>query len=168
MEAFREEERGGRLTLVLGGKVLVIDIDLSIARSTDSQGRSQIQIGTVNVKTSYAIPNGGAAGITMQGSASLDGLLRDSLTAFLEEVQSASRGDGGGQDGVKAALLGKTCQDHLKYLMMLDQLALSEGDQGLKWFRDVDELASKVEKFAVSEAQGMGYSYVLSSLLRET
>lgn len=167
METFREEERDGRLTLVLGGKVLVVDVDLSIVRTTDSQGRPQVKIGIANVKTSYAVPNGGSVGTTMQGSASLDGLLRNSFGAFLEEVQRAVGVDGDGQDGVRAARLGKTCQDHLKYLMMLDHLALAEGDAGLKWFGEVDQLALEVESFATSEAQVILSSYVCPFLVCE-
>lgn len=158
METFREEERDGRLTLVLGGKVLVIDIDLSIARPTDAQGHPQIRVGIANVKTSYAVPNGGSTGTTMQGSVSLDGLLRDSFGLFLDEVQKTSSTEGDGQDGVRAAKVGATCQEHLKYLMMLDHLALTEGDAGLKWFGDADQLASGVERFAMNEAQAIASS----------
>ena len=163
MEAFKEEEREGRMTVVLGGKVLVIDVDLAINRA--DPGKPTVNV--ANVKTSYAVPNGGSVGTTMQGSASLDGLLRNSFGAFLEEVQRAAGVDGDGQDGVRAARLGKTCQDHLKYLMMLDHLALAEGDAGLKWFGEVDQLALEVESFATSEAQVILSSYVCPFLVCE-
>ena len=78
MEAFREEERDGRVTLTLGGKVIVVDINLSI----DRQDPQSPRLSVISVKTSYAVP-GGAAGSTTQGSTSLDGFLTDSLAEFL-------------------------------------------------------------------------------------
>ncbi|KAH9920094.1 uncharacterized protein B0H18DRAFT_881353 [Fomitopsis serialis] len=145
MEAFKEEEREGRMTVVLGGKVLVIDIDLAVDR-TDPDRPS---VTVASVKTSYAIPNV-ATSSTTQGSASLDGFLANCVQAFLTEVQREPRE----QDSVEAARLGALCSESLKYLMTLDQLALDEGEGGLRWFSDIDVLAQETEKVAVSEAQG--------------
>ncbi|TFY58921.1 hypothetical protein EVJ58_g6110 [Rhodofomes roseus] len=114
METFREEEREGRVTVVLGGKVLVIDIDLAVDRADPERPA----VSVANVKTSYAIPNV-ATSSTTQGSASLDGFLADRVRAFLKE------------------------------------LALDEGDGGLRWFGEIDALALDTEKFAISEAQGV-------------
>ncbi|KZT65973.1 hypothetical protein DAEQUDRAFT_675902 [Daedalea quercina L-15889] len=146
MEAFKEEEREGRMTVVLGGKVLVIDVDLAINRVDPDRPI----VNVANVKTSYAIPNV-ATSSTMQGSTSLDGFLTDRLQAFLAEVQRDPRD----QNNVEAARLGVLCSDSLKYLMRLDQLALDEGDGGLRWFSEIDALASETERFAVSEVQGI-------------
>lgn len=134
------------MTVVLGGKVLVIDIDLAVDRADPNR----LAVSVANVKTSYAIPNV-ATSSTTQGSASLDGFLADRVRAFLKEVQREPQE----QDSVEAARLGALFSESLKYLMMLDQLALDEGDGGLRWFSEIDALALDTEKFAISEAQGV-------------
>lgn len=144
METFKEEERQGRMTVVLGGKVLVVDIDFSVDRSNPDSPVLDV----ANLKTSYAIPNG-MAGSTTEGSRSLDGFLADSLRAFLKEVQKETAL----QDNIEAARLSGLLADHLAYLMKLDHLALREGDGGLRWFRDLDVLALKVEEFAMHEGE---------------
>ena len=144
MEAFKEEERNGRMTVMLGGKVLVIDVDLAIDR-TDPEKPT---VSVAAVKTSYAIPNV-ATSSTTQGSASLDGFLAGRVRAFLAEVQKEPRE----QDSVEAARLGTLCSESLKYLMHLDKLALEEGEGGLRWFSEIDALAQDTERFAVSECQ---------------
>ncbi|OCH92496.1 hypothetical protein OBBRIDRAFT_886227 [Obba rivulosa] len=151
METFREEEREGRMTVVLGGKVLVVDIDFSVDRSNPDAPTLDV----ANLKTSYAIPNG-TTGSTTEGSRSLDGFLADSLRVYLNEVQK----DAAHQDNIEAARMSGLLADHLAYLMKLDHLALTEGDGGLRWFRDLDTLALKVEEFSMHEAEvisfGMG------------
>lgn len=146
METFKEEERDGRMTVVLGGKVLVVDVDLAIDRADPDKP----VVSVAAVKTSYAIPNV-ATSSTTQGSASLDGFLADRVRAFLAEVQKEPRE----QDSVEAARLGTLCSESLKYLMRLDKLALDEGEGGLRWFSDIDGLAQETERFAVSECQAI-------------
>ncbi|CCL99840.1 uncharacterized protein FIBRA_01864 [Fibroporia radiculosa] len=146
MEAFKEEEREGRMTIVLGGKVLVIDIDLLV----DRRNFERPIVSVANLKTSYAIPNG-AATSTTQGSLSLDGFLADRLRAFLTEVQK----DAEQQDSLHAARLANLVAEDLAYLMRLDQLALSEGDGGLRWFSEIDTIALETERFAKSEAEAI-------------
>ena len=63
MEAFKEEERNGRMTVMLGGKVLVIDVDLAIDR-TDPEKPT---VSVAAVKTSYAIPNVATSSTTQRG-----------------------------------------------------------------------------------------------------
>ncbi|KAH9938933.1 hypothetical protein B0H21DRAFT_757581 [Amylocystis lapponica] len=144
MESFREEERQGRMTVVLGGKVLVVDIDFSVDRADPERPKVDV----ANLKTSYAFPNG-ASGSTTQGSLSLDGFLADGLQAFLTEAQK----EADVQDSIRAARLGTLFAEHLSYLMRLDQLALREGDGGLRWFKGIDSLALEIEQFATREAQ---------------
>lgn len=143
MEAFKEE-RDGHMTVVLGGKVLVIDLDLAINRADPDKPT----ISVATVKTSYAIPNVATSSNT-QGSASLDSFLADRVQAFLVEVQKEPRE----QDCVEAARLGALCSESLSYLMRLDQLALDKGEGGLRWFSEIDALALDTERFAVSECQ---------------
>ncbi|EED83025.1 predicted protein [Postia placenta Mad-698-R] len=146
METFREEEREGRMTVVLGGKVLVIDVELSVNRSDPDCP----MVTVAGLKTSYAIPNT-ASGSTTQGSLSLDGFLADRLQAFLTEVQKEPEE----QDCLRAERFGRLFSEDLIYLMQLDQLALNEGDGGLRWFSDIDALAQETEKFAIMEAEAI-------------
>ncbi|CAL1706810.1 unnamed protein product [Somion occarium] len=144
METFREEEREGHMVVVLGGKILVVDIDFSIDRSNPL---SPI-LGIISVKTSYAVPNGTASSTT-DGSISLDGFLAEYLGTYVREVQKEEED----QDTMEAARLGSLIAEHMKYLMKLDQLAAREGDSGLHWFNGIDRLAADVlEPLAVKEA----------------
>ncbi|KAI0789099.1 hypothetical protein C8Q75DRAFT_718813 [Abortiporus biennis] len=147
METFREDEREGHMTVVFGGKILVIDIDFLVDRSMPLLP----SLGVAAVKTSYAVPNAAAAtSTTTGGSVSLDGFLADHIRSFLTEVQKEEQF----QDTIEAARIGKQFSEHLKYLMKLDQLAVPEGDSGLRWFRGVDQLATEIlEPFATKEAQ---------------
>lgn len=148
METFKDEEKDGRMTLVLGGKVLVVDIEFTVDRSDFGSPK----LGVAGVKTSYAVPNG-AVGTTMEGSASLDGFIADGLRRFLNEVHKAEDE----QDPIIAARIAACCVEHLQYLMRLDKLALREGDNGLRWFNGIDRLALEVvEPFAVKEAEASG------------
>lgn len=143
MESFKEDEIDGRMTMMLGGKVIVIDIDISIDRTNPNSPVIRLN----SVKTSYAVPNG-TAGSTMAGSISLDGFLTDSLRAYLAEIQK----DEDMQDPEEAARIASRISEDLNYLMTLDQLALREGDQGLRWFNSMDLLAVQAEDVASKEA----------------
>ena len=147
MEAFNDPERDGHSTVVLGGKVLVVDIDFSINRTHPE--KPVIDVATC--KTAYAIPNSTATSST-GNSISLDGFLADAIRAFLNEVQK----DDAERDTVEAARLGRLLSDHFAYLMKLDHLALSEGDGGLRWFNFIDRMSLEVEKLAGSEADAIG------------
>ncbi|KAL0072802.1 hypothetical protein AAF712_000565 [Marasmius tenuissimus] len=143
MEAFKDEKEGGIL-LVFGGKVLVIDFDLSISRDEPS-------VHVVGVKTSYATSSSTSESSTMDGSSSLDTYLKDSLQRFLSEVQKPEET----RNPVEAARYGKSVLDDLRYLVMLDKLAERKGDGGVRWFVDVDELSSVVEGVSKRESQAI-------------
>jgi hypothetical protein len=130
METFREGD-----SVLLGGKVLVLDVDFYIARGEPT-------IAVAAVKTSYASADGSTT--TASSSASLAGFVHDRLAAFL-----AAR------DGVRVAHLARAIQEHLAYLMRLDRLAQAEGDAGVRWFTGVDELASTLEAGAVTAARAV-------------
>ncbi|KAI0930632.1 hypothetical protein AcV5_007296 [Taiwanofungus camphoratus] len=155
MEAFREEEFAGRMTVVLGGKVLVIDIDFAVER-TDADNP---KIALASLKTSYAIQSG-AAGSTTEGSRSLDGFLADRLAEFLTEAQK----EVDAQDSVRAARLSTQFSQHLSYLMRLDRLASGESDGGLRWFNDIDLLSLETEQFAASEAKAVAATLSVTSV----
>ncbi|THH20790.1 hypothetical protein EW146_g649 [Bondarzewia mesenterica] len=161
MEAFPEADTSGRRTLVLGGKVLVLDVEFALQPFVD----------IVGVRTSYAVPNG-APGGTAKGSVSLDGFLTDVLSAWVREVQRLAQKQvnatagieaGTGVNGVDAttAALGKEVLKSFGYLMRLDQLASIEGDPGIRWFSDIDALGASLEGFAKVEAQAVASSLSL-------
>lgn len=158
METFKEDlERENRMTVVLGGKVLVLDIDFSIHRASDPLNP---RIDIKSLKTSYAVPGAGVDGsatANTEGSASLDVLLAESIAAFLREVQKGAEK----HDAIEAERLGKVVVGQLKYLMVLDKLAARKEEEGggIRWFVDVDELGAGVEKFAAREADAIA-SYV--------
>ncbi|KAI0315693.1 hypothetical protein OF83DRAFT_1084792 [Amylostereum chailletii] len=141
MEAFSEAESEGRRTLTLGGKVLVLDVDLAVDPSVDVLG----------VRTSYAVPTGlsGEGGQTTQGSSSLDGYLVDALKAFTTEARKGEYAD-----ALAAARLARGIQESLKYLMHLDRLAenVQESSGGIRWFRDIDNLGKSLERSSKAEA----------------
>lgn len=142
MEAFPEAESDGRRTLILGGKVLVLDVEIAVRPHVD----------IVGVRTSFAVPAGAASGgaSNTSGSVSLDGFLAVTLRAFLTEVQKGEEAAAS-----EAARLGKNVLRSLQYLMKLDQLALREGDTGLRWYSDTDSLGVTLEAFTKSEAESV-------------
>lgn len=145
MEAFKDDGREGGVSLVLGGKVLVVDVDFSIDKTTPSDPRATV----ASVKTSYAIANDASGSPTTEGSISLDAFLLDSMQQFCVEVHKEAQD----RDPLEAARLGTIILHHLRYLVMLDKLAERKNDGGIRWFVDVDQLCSTLEKFAKSEAQ---------------
>jgi hypothetical protein len=143
METFREEESAGRIPILLGGKVLVLDIDLSV-----DQTDTEVSIVKASgVKTSYASVDGATP--TASSSASLAGLIQDSLNALFDAAQTEEDV----RDVLHVAELAKRIRGHFTYLMQLDQLALAEGSSGLRWFTALDELSSHLEKSASARAQ---------------
>ena len=146
MESFKEDENDGRTAVTLGGKVIVVDINI-FADRTDPLRPT---IALANVKTSYAVQNG-AAGGTTSGSISLDGFLTDCLRAFVDQIQLEEEA----QNPEEVARIATRIADDLKYLMTLDQLALREGEPGLRWFHNMDTLSVQAEDVAAKEAESV-------------
>lgn len=137
MEIFLDESPDGSSSLLLGGKVLVIDVKLDIDKSNPAR-----PIRVRSVETSYA---------SAQGSRSpmLDAFLAEMVGQLVGEVQRQD----GIQDVETVAKLGGEIRDHLVYLMMLDRLATRQRDGGIRWFIDVDELYPKLQRFAREESK---------------
>ncbi|KAF8891714.1 hypothetical protein BD779DRAFT_1437561 [Infundibulicybe gibba] len=155
METFRDESRIGNISVVLGGKVLVVDVDFSIEGAETSTPK----ITSANVKTSYAIsnnPTGSAP--TTAGSVSLDACLKGSIHNFCLEVQKPEES----HNPIQAKKLGITVLQQLRYLVMLDKLAARSDDGGLKWFVDIDQLCPVLEEFARCEAEAVASSLSLT------
>ena len=151
MEAFRDDGREDRVVVVLGGKVLVVDIDFTVDR-TD---RRLPRLDVVAVKTSYAIPNSISESST-DGVYTVESLLADSIRAFCNEVQK----DEALRRPREAARLGRSVTDHFRDLMILDSYAQSRECGGIRWFTDVQEVVLETEKLAVAESKAIA-SYVL-------
>jgi hypothetical protein len=73
MEPFKEAETDGKVTLVRGGKVLVVDLELAMDRNDESHPTLSV----IALKNSYTSPTGGAA--TTKGSVSMNGFLMDHI-----------------------------------------------------------------------------------------
>jgi hypothetical protein len=153
METFKEDGRegGGGISVVLGGKVLVVDVDFSV----DKTDLLNPEINVSTVKTSYAVSNSSSGPSNSGGSISLDAFLKNSIQDFCFEVQKPEAL----RNLEEAARLGMVILDQLRYLVMLDRLAARREDGGLTWFADVDEICPILEKFAKTEAEVIA-SYV--------
>jgi len=140
--------------MVLGGKVLVVDVDLSVDKTNVLQPNIKVS----NVKTSYAMSNAVSGSASNSGnSTSLDALLYGTIEKFYTEVQKPECV----RDSEEAARSGATILEQLRYLVMLDKLAARQEDGGLRWFADVDQLCPVLENFAKSEGEAIAL-YVLS------
>ena len=144
METFKEADTNGKITLILGGKVLVVDIELAVDRSDEEHPTLSV----IALKTSYASPVSGA---TTEGSASMNGFLMDYIREFIVEAHKPL----GEQDTRGAGKLIKGFLAHMQYLMKLDGMATQEGASGLRWFNNIDELALTAEGRAKTEAQSI-------------
>lgn len=144
METFKEAESYGKIPLILGGKVLVVDIELAVDRSDEEHPTLSV----IALKTSYASPVSGA---TTEGSASMNGFLMDYIREFIVEAHKPL----GEQDTKKAGKLIKGFLAYMQYLMKLDGMATQEGDSGLRWFNNIDELALTAEGRAKTESRSI-------------
>ncbi|VDB95344.1 unnamed protein product [Peniophora sp. CBMAI 1063] len=139
MDTFPEDtENGEKRTIALGGKVLVLDVELDI--------RPRMKVSAVRV--SFAVPSESAQ--TTEGSISLGAVFYDGLQAFADEVQKGEEAN-----PIQAAKIGFRVQDGLKYLMELDRLATTEDDGGIRWFQDIDRLGVMLESVAKMEADAL-------------
>jgi hypothetical protein len=146
METFKDEDDGGKMIMVLGGKVLVVDLIFSINR----EDAANPKVDVTSVKTSYAISSGLTAPAP-EASNSLDNFLADGIRGFCIEAQKNEAI----REPRKVARLGKLIVEHLSYLMMLDKLATRIEGGGIRWFVDVDQFQVRlsIERLAASEAE---------------
>lgn len=149
MEFFKEEEdKNGRMTIMLGGKVLVIDVDLAIQRNAASSATRRISV--TNIKTSHALPTGNSGNALAERSASLDAFILRTWNHYLEEVQKDDV-----NSSIRAACISRDIEDHLSYLMKLDALASREGDQGIRWFNDTGIMSATADRIFTTEADSL-------------
>ncbi|KAF8629178.1 hypothetical protein AX17_005763 [Amanita inopinata Kibby_2008] len=145
METFKDNGKEGTVTVLLGGKVLVIDVDFSIDQSQPGEPT----IKHVNVKTSYATANEASTSANnTNGSPYLDRFLGSSIQKYCDEVQH----DEASPDTINAAESANLISQQLRYLVLLDSLAARKGLGGVKWFIDMDQLYPMLENVAREEA----------------
>jgi hypothetical protein len=146
MESFKDDGRKGNVTVMLGGKVLVVDVDFSISSENLSRPRARV----AGVKTSYATSDEASGNSSnTKGSISLDAFLAESIQKYCDQVQKPEDQ----RDAIQAGKLASNVQQQLRYLVMLDKLAEKKDGARAAWFVDTDELCPKVEAFAKAEAE---------------
>ncbi|KAH0827935.1 hypothetical protein J3R83DRAFT_3572 [Lanmaoa asiatica] len=124
MEAFIDSSgTSAATTIMMAGKVLVLDVDID---------------GGVVVKTSFAVGNNNANG--PPAAPDLDAFLARDISRWVDAANRASLAAAhhtqAEDPAVEAAHLGLVVQGHLRYLMMLDSLAVAEGERGIRWFME--------------------------------
>ena len=140
METFIDGREDGA-TAVLGGKVLVIDIDFAIER--DEQLNRRLRV--VNIKTSNALVSGNTH---PSASTMLDMFLADNIQKYCTEMQKTEDL----RDPGLAASIRKNILSQLRYLVLLDELASRKDNGGIRWFTDLDELYPMLNGVARGEA----------------
>ncbi|KAG6862328.1 hypothetical protein C0995_016026 [Termitomyces sp. Mi166 len=154
METFKDDGRQGGISVVLGGKVVVVDVDFSVNKSKLNTPKIMVS----SVKTSYAITGSDGTTSNSEGSSSLDEFLRRCIQNFCDEVQKPEDL----RNFEEAARLGVVVTQQLQYLTMLDKLAARKDDGGLQWFTGLDKLCPTLEVFATSEAEAVASSLSLA------
>jgi hypothetical protein len=140
METFIDGRDDGA-TVVLGGKVLVIDVDFAI----ELDGQLNRRLKVVNVKTSNALVSGNTHPST---STMLDLFLLNNIQKYCAEMQKTEDMRNPGL----AASIRKNILGQLRYLVLLDGLASRKVDGGVRWFTDLDELYPILNRVATDEA----------------
>lgn len=156
MEAYKDEEKDGRIPVVFGGKVLVIEVDLHVDRGLSS--RSPIpRVSVTSVKTSHALPSGHFGNTLAERSKALDTFILETWNRYLAEVL----GDEDSEKSHRTAHIADEIRSHLRYLMKLDALASKEGDQGIRWFNETGKLSAVTEQVMKVEAESLAKYVVL-------
>lgn len=141
METFKDESKEGGSTVMLGGKVLVIDVDFTIKHDDPLNPILEL----ANVKTTNALLSGNANPTTFT---MLDTFLAENIAKYCKEMQKSETI----RNPLLAATFRKAVLDALRYLVLLDRLASRKEDGGIRWFTDLDELCPTLMTVATSEA----------------
>jgi hypothetical protein len=143
METLKEDKEGGSATVVLWGKVLVMDVDFICTRENPLNPILRVS----NVKTSNALLQGSANPTT---STLLDAFLKEGIEKYCAEMQKPEDD----RSLQRAAMYRKSMLDWLRYLVVLDGLA-NRSDGGIRWFTDLDELCPLLHQLAQIEAEAV-------------
>lgn len=151
METFKDDSREDSSTVVLGGKVLVVDVDFVIERSDPLNPILRVS----SVKTSNALLPGNTNSPT---STLTDSFLAGSIEEYCVEMQKPEKS----RNIERASRLRNNVLDHLHYLVVLDGLANRKEYGGLRWFTDIDEICPTLNDLAKSEAEVITSSLSMS------
>ena len=136
METFIDGREDGA-AVVLGGKVLVIDVDFAIDPDEQLDRRPKV----VNIKTSNALVSGKHTKVLLLCSI-------DNIQTHCDAKKRILR-DLGLVASIRKTV---TILGQLRYLVLLDGLASRRDDRGIRWFTDLDELYPTLNGVARSEA----------------
>ncbi|KAG8935104.1 hypothetical protein FRC03_002589 [Tulasnella sp. 419] len=147
-DVFKEKEGDDKVTIICGGKIVVVDIELR------KNGQDLLQV--TAVKSTHASSDAtGSSSVSATvdiSTGSLDALLLSSVRSFVNEVQKVE------PDCVFAEKLGGAIQNHFKAIMNMDALADSPVNGGHKWFKAVGEIDTIASDVANREAQAIAKS----------
>jgi len=149
MESFSDDGNGpNSVTVVLAGKLLVIDIELVVKHIDPLRPRLHV----ASVKSTNALTS-------TSTSIYLDAFLLEELTRYCDEMQKTEDV----RDPQRAAAIRGGIIDHLRYLVLLDRLAGRKQDGGIRWFTDLDEVFPRLRDACVQEVRSVG-AYVSCNL----
>ena len=140
------------MTIVFGGKVLVIDIVLKISHGQSVTHRLQL----VSVKSTLAASQA-QLGSHSLSSETLDKLLFDCLEEYIAECQKPPLL----QDHIHARALANVFKKHLHYLSELDRFTVvkEEGESlkvdGTSWLEEVGFIGNAYEQLALNEMRSI-------------
>lgn len=143
-EVFTETGQEGTITLLCGGKMLVIEVGLR---------RSDEEVPRLEVVDAKAQHSHGDEGAVPQNRSPRDLLLLRSLSEYVAEGQKST------PDVKKVAKLGRTFQSHVELLMTFDALANAEAAAGKtngdRWFKEAEVTEAIVRELAGREAKAL-------------
>jgi hypothetical protein len=152
MECFKDphpgEEGHDLVTIVFGGKVLVIDIVLKVSNLPTIVPRLQL----VSVKSTLAASQAQSESHLLSAE-TIDKLLYDCLEKYVAECQKPPLV----QDSIYARVLANTFKKHLQHLSELDRFTVVKelGDSlkvdGVSWLEEVGMIGRTYEQFSQQE-----------------
>lgn len=144
MQVYKETQ--DKVTLILSGKILVLDIEIKVQRTP------KLSLEMVSLKSTQAFPSDAAAAtapsLPTSGSF-IDDFILKTFREYLTEVQKDPK-------DIKvwhAAVLCRNLKRDLHHLMKLDNLAQRTHEGGSRWFTEVDDLSSVAKQLAPKEAR---------------
>ncbi|GJJ06302.1 hypothetical protein Clacol_000493 [Clathrus columnatus] len=145
MQVYTDRETENKITLILSGKILVLDIDIKVYHNPN------IHLEMVSLKSTQAFPLDAAAAtapsLPTSGSF-IDDFILKTFREYLVEIQKDSK-------DINVEHISKLCRSlkrDLHHLMKLDNLAQRIQEGGSRWFTEVDDLSSVAKQLAPKEA----------------
>jgi hypothetical protein len=152
-DVYKETTATGSITLTCGGKILVIDIELTTRDTSASQASNETPMHLVSVKTSHtssAPQNEDSSKDESKTQRSLDSLLGSSLNAFMLKAQERD------PDCKLVRHLSQVFEQQIRHLLSIDGIAHKESLSGTShndWFGGLEETFTIASDLATREAQ---------------